>query len=225
MTTGIDEGVARFRETYRATEIPSGYRGWGHALFIFGFGTAALIGCLLQLKEVRALEWFTVPVAFLYSNLAEYVGHRFPMHRPVPGLGNIYNRHAGQHHRFFTHRAMELESQRDLRAVLFPPVLVVFFFGVFGVPIWLLFAWAVSANVAWLFIATGLAYYLNYEVLHLSYHAPAQSRLARIGAVARLRLLHQTHHDPSVMAKCNFNITYPIADWLFRTLKRGPDAR
>lgn len=80
--------------------------------------------------------------------------------------------------------------------------------------------WLVSANVAWLFIASGLAYFLNYEFLHAAYHLPEHHPIARLGLVRRLRWLHRTHHDPRLMAHCNFNITYPLGDWLFGTLRR-----
>jgi hypothetical protein len=216
----LPEPVRRFRVDYRASEIPAGYRGQTHLLFTFGFGGAVLLACLLQLDAVQPLQWLTVPAALLYANLAEYVGHRWPMHRPFSGLGLVYRRHAGQHHRFFTDQAMPVESWRDFRALLFPPLLVTFFFGLFGVPAWFVLQQLLSANVAWLFIATGLAYFLNYELLHMAYHLPEANPLARNGLVRRLRWLHRTHHDPTRMAHCNFNITYPVCDWLFRTLER-----
>ena len=220
MSAGISDQVRRFREEYRASEIPVGYSGTLHAWFTFGFGSLVLLVCLLQLRDVQALEWLAVPLAFAYANLAEYFGHRFPMHRPFPGLGPVYKRHAGQHHRFFTDEAMLVESRRDFRALLFPPMLVIFFFGLFGVPVWFALRWAISANVAWLFISVGLAYYLNYEILHTAYHLPETHWLARNGLVKRLRWLHRMHHDQSLMAKANFNITWPIGDWLFGTLRR-----
>lgn len=214
----IPEAVARFRAEYREHEVPPGYRGAMHLLLTFGGGGTALALCLLQLQAVRPLEWLTLPLAFLYANLAEYVGHRFPMHHPVRGLGLVYRRHAGQHHRYFSHEAMALTDLRDLRAVLFPPLLVLFFFGAFAVPVWFGLAWAISANVAWLFIATGLGYFLMYEVLHLAWHAPAGSWVARLALVRRMGRLHRRHHDPALMTRCNFNITWPICDLLFGTL-------
>lgn len=217
----LPESVRRFRAEYREREIPHGYRGTGHALITFGGGGLALLACLAQLEAVRPLEWLTLPPALVYANLAEYFGHRYPMHRPFRGLGLIHKRHAGQHHRFFTHQAMPLESRRDFRAVLFPPLLVIFFFGFFGAPVWALLAWTISSNVAWLFIAVGLAYYLNYELLHLAYHLSPSHPLARLGLVRRLRWLHLSHHDPALMTRANFNITYPLGDWLFGTLHRA----
>jgi hypothetical protein len=207
---------------YRATLIPAGYRGQWHALFTFGVGGLVLLACLWQLEAVRPLEWLAVPLSLAYANLTEYLGHRYPMHRPFRGLGLVYKRHAGQHHRFFTHEAMPVDSPRDFRALLFPPVLVIFFFGLFGVPVWFLLDWAVSANVAWLFIASALAYFLNYEILHTAYHLPETHWLARLSLVKKLRWLHQAHHDPKLMSRFNFNITYPLGDWLFGTLYRPP---
>jgi hypothetical protein len=212
--------VDRFREAYRSSEIAPRYRGGAHALFTFGGGTLALVACLAQLEAVRLLEWLTVPLAFLYANLAEYLGHRFPMHRLFRGLAAIYRRHAGQHHRFFTDQRMAYDSPRDLRAVLFPPLLVIFFFGGFALPIWFVLDALLSANVAWLFVATGLAYYLNYEVLHTAYHVPEGHWLGRVPGVARLKWLHQAHHDTTRMTRINFNISYPLCDWLFGTLQR-----
>jgi hypothetical protein len=214
------EGVERYREHYRATEIPRNYDGRGHLLFAFGGGTLALVGCLLMLHDVKPLEWLAVPLALAYANLAEYLGHRFPMHRPFRGLGVVYKRHAGQHHRFFNHETMPLGSVRDLRAVLFPPSLVVFFFGLFATPVWFLLAWMVSRNVAWLFLASGVFYYVHYELLHTAYHLPESHWLARVGLVRRLRWLHQAHHDPALMTRYNFNITWPMCDWAFGSLKR-----
>jgi hypothetical protein len=198
--------------------VPRGYDGRVHMAITFGGGAMALAACLWQLQAVRPLEWLAVPLGLLYANLAEYLGHRFPMHRPFPGLALVYKRHSGQHHRFFSDKAMPIDGLGDLRAVLFPPLLVIFFFGAFGTPVWFLLSYLFSDNVAWLFVACGIAYFLNYEVLHLAYHLPEQHPLARAGLVKRLRWLHALHHDPRRMAHCNFNISYPVCDWLFGTL-------
>jgi hypothetical protein len=221
----VPERVARFREEYRASEIPRGYSPYAHLVFTFVGGSVALIACLWQLHDVRALEWLTVPLAFLYANFAEYFGHRFPMHHPMPPLKAVFKRHAGQHHCYFNADSMPLTDALDLRAVLFPPVLVIFFFGVFATPVWFLLRALVSANVAWLFIATGVAYFLNYELLHLLHHAPKHWRIAQTALLKRWSALHRTHHDPALMTHWNFNITYPIGDLLFGTWKADAEAK
>jgi hypothetical protein len=213
------ETVAAFREQYRREHIPARYRGSLHLAFTFGIGGAVLGWAVLQVEQVRPLEWLAVPLTFLYANLAEYWGHRGPMHHLRRGLRLVYERHTRQHHRFFTHEAMELDGLRDLRAVLFPPVLMTFFITAFALPAGLLLAWIATPNVAWLFVATSLGYFLNYEFLHMAYHLPPRHPIARWPVVGRLKRLHEAHHDPRLMAHCNFNITYPICDLLFRTLR------
>ena len=218
---GWPEAVGRFRDAYRERDIPPHYDGRLHLAITFGGGALALLACLMQLHAVRPLEWLTIPLSLVYANLVEYLGHRHPMHRPWRGLGLVYRRHAGQHHRFFNDQAMPIDRLQDLRAVLFPPLLVLFFFGVFAAPAWSLLAYFASANVAWLFVACGIAYFLNYEVLHLAYHLPDTQWLARLSLVRKLRGLHTLHHDPRRMASSNFNITYPLGDVLFGTLRRA----
>ena len=39
---------------------------------------------------------------------------------------------------------------------------------------------------------TAMAYFLNYEALHLLYHLPEESAAGRLALVRRLRRLHQT---------------------------------
>lgn len=212
-------GICNFRRQYRAGFVPSIYRGWRHFAQINGMIAIAVTLCAMRLRAIHVWEWWVVPATALYANLAEYLGHRFVMHRLRPGFGLIYRRHVKQHHRFFTHTAMAVDSPRDFKAVLFPPILVGLFLGGFGAPVAWLVGVLFSANAAWLFAITGLLYFLNYEYLHLAYHLPESSWVVRIPGFTRLRSLHRTHHNPGVMATCNFNITYPIGDWLFRTLR------
>jgi len=212
--------VDSFRAAYRRDSIGPQYRGLVHLCFTFSLGCVVIGVSILSLEDVRPLEWLAVPLTFLYANLAEYFGHRGPMHHPRRGLQIVYERHAGQHHRFFTDRHMALESTRDLKAVLFPAVMISFFLVAFALPVGLLLAWLATPNVAWLFVMTAMAYFLNYEALHLVYHLPQDSVAGRVVLVRRLRRLHQVHHDPRLMARYNFNITYPIGDLLFGTLWR-----
>jgi hypothetical protein len=209
-----------YREQYRREHIPARYRGGMHLAFTFGIGGAAMVWAALQADAVTPLEWLTLPLTFLYANLSEYWGHRGPMHHLTRGLRMVYERHTRQHHRFFTDDNMELDGLRDLRAVLFPPVLMSFFITAFMLPAALLLAWIATPNVAWLFVATALAYFLNYEFLHMAYHLPAAHPVARWSVIRRLERLHRIHHDPRLMAHRNFNITYPVCDALFGTLQR-----
>jgi sterol desaturase/sphingolipid hydroxylase (fatty acid hydroxylase superfamily) len=78
-----------------------------------------------------------------------------------------------------------------------------------------------SPNTARLFAATAVGYYLLYEWLHISYHVSPGSFVGRLAIVRALRKLHTAHHDLTLMGKYNFNITFPIGDWLFGTRHRA----
>ena len=85
--------IQAFRESYRASLISPGYSGVRHLAFTFGAGGVAVVASLLALDDVRPLEWLTIPVTFLYANLAEYLGPRGPMHHRRRRLAMVYQRH------------------------------------------------------------------------------------------------------------------------------------
>ena len=213
----ISDKLRTFRDDYRQQNIADSYSGPGHLAFTCIFSLGVLIIALWNLNSPNLLEWLTVPIAFVYANLVEYWMHRTVMHHPVKPFGEIYKRHAAQHHVFFTDEAMELENSRDLHVVLFPPLLLVFFIGGFAVPAGMLLAWIATPNVAWLFVAVAAFYLLNYELFHTAYHLPNGHWVEKIPLFKRFKRLHWRHHDTRIMASRNFNVTYPIGDWLFRT--------
>jgi hypothetical protein len=214
------ESVARARTAFRENRIPEHYSGYLHLASIIGFSGLVAAASLAMLDDVQFIEWLTIPLTFLYCNLAEYLGHRGPMHHKMRFLAGIFQRHTVEHHSFFTDEAISFDSPRDYRAVLFPPVLLVFFFGFFAVPAGAILYFLVSPNVCFLFVFTAILYYLNYELFHFSYHLDPQSRLGQLPVIRRLRGNHVMHHNTALMRRYNFNITYPICDRLFGTLYR-----
>jgi hypothetical protein len=217
----MNEPASNYRAHYRRQFIGRHYQGWLHFAFTVTMAGSVIAFCASQLHAVSRWEWATVPLTFLYANVAEYFGHRGPMHHRRAGLAKIYERHACQHHVFFTDQAMQYDGMRDWKAVLFPPLLVTFFLAGFGTPVALLLAWLGTPNIAYLFGLTGVAYFLSYELLHFTYHLPPAHLVARLPGMRSLRRHHTIHHDPKLMARHNFNITYPICDWLFGTTYRG----
>jgi hypothetical protein len=202
--------TAEFREKYRIEQVGPRYSGPLHLAFT---STLSLAVIALALSLVRAPGWalLTVPATFLYANLIEYLGHKGPMHHPSRLLRLVHRRHTLEHHAFFTRAEMQVDSPRDFKMVLFPPLLIAFFFGVFALPAGLLLRALAGPNVALLFVATAMAYFLCYEWLHLAYH---------LGHGGPLRRHHAAHHDPALMARRNFNITFPVCDLLFGTAQR-----
>ncbi len=211
------ESVRAFRADYRAKNIGPGYRGWLHFSFTSLTSLAVIAFAVSRVEAVRPVEWLTVPLTFFFANFAEYHGHRGPMHRPTRGLHLLFQRHTREHHHFFTHEAMHYESSQDFKMVLFPKVMLAFFLGVLAAPVGALLFVLVSHNVGWLYVAVAMGYFLTYEWLHFAYHLHPDSPLGRLPLLAVLRRHHTRHHDLSLMGKHNFNITFPICDWIYGT--------
>lgn len=213
----IPKSVAEFRADYRSKNLSGFYSGVGHLCFTSFVWLGVVALCVANLRHVTALQWLTVPLTFVYSNFSEFKGHSGPMHHKTKGFGLIFRRHALEHHNYFTHDAMACETTRDYKMILFPPIMTLFFFGLFGFPIWLLVYYIFLMNVALLFAITSIGYFLNYEWLHLMYHLPEESRITRLPLLKQLKHHHMVHHNKQLMSNYNFNITYPICDWLFGT--------
>lgn len=216
-TTLIPESVMQARADFRKRRITARYSGPLHLATTISVSVLVALASGLLLEDVQAFEWLTVPITFLYANLSEYLGHRGPMHHKTRLLSGIFQRHTVEHHSFFTHEASSFESTKDYRAVLFPPILLLFFIGGFALPAAAILYFVASPNVGYLFVLTAVLYFLNYELLHFAYHCDPASPLGRLSLIGNLRKHHIRHHDKRLMTRYNFNITYPICDYLFGT--------
>jgi len=210
--------TARYRSEWRSTGVGPRYSGWAHLAFTSLSCWAGIAFAISRIRHPSWAELATFPLGFLIANAAEYFGHRGPMHRPRWPLETIFRRHAVEHHQFFTHREMAYETSRDFKMVLFPPVMILFFMGGMATPIAVAFYFLVSPNTGWIFAATGVGYFLTYEWLHFAYHFPSETPLGRLKVVSLLRQHHSVHHNPALMSRWNFNITFPICDRIFGTI-------
>ena len=209
-----------FRQRFRAENIGTSYSGKLHFVFITLWCVAGISVCMYYVSNPTLKQLLVVPLTFLYTNFFEYVGHRYPMHHRYQALKAVFKRHTMQHHHFFTNEQMNCDTVNDFKIILFPPVLLIFFSVFFVLPVFGLIYYLFSMNVALLYVATTLLYYLNYEWLHLAYHLPETSWVYKVPGLKLLRRLHHNHHNLKEMDKYNFNISYPVFDLVFGTLKR-----
>lgn len=215
--------VAQARAAFRERHISENYSGPLHLATTVSLSLLIAALCMMLLENVTALEWLTIPLTFLYANLSEYLGHKGPMHHRTRFLGLIFERHTIEHHSFFTDEDTTFDTTQDFKAVLFPPIMLLFFNGCFALPVGALLYFLVSPNVSFLFVMTAILYFLNYELLHFAYHMEPQSWVGRLPFMDRLRRHHTIHHNKRLMTRYNFNITYPICDYLFGTAFRKDD--
>ena len=210
-----------FRSQFR-TGIARAYSGWTHVGLIALIGAAAIWYCARQIAAPAWYEFLVIPAAFCVANSFEWWIHKYVMHRPVRGLMGIYRRHTLAHHQFFTAVEPAFDSTRDFRIVFFPPYALVAFIALSIVPALILHLLGLP-NAAWLLLITNVGLYLNYELFHYCCHVRDDSLVRRIPLINTIRRHHVAHHEPAVMMTRNFNLTYPIADWVFGTsdLERG----
>lgn len=210
--------VEPFRARYRAAIHPR-YNAWLHGGFVFGFGALCVWFFLRPLHDVLLQEWLTVPLALVFFNWGEYSVHIHLGHHKHKLSALFYKRHTGDHHSFFVEDRMRYEQARDWRVILFPAWLIVIFSVLLAAPAY----WAISqinTNVASLFSATLIAGYLGYEFFHSCEHLPSEHPLAQWPWIRHMRQLHRLHHRRELMQERNFNITFPLMDWLYGTLYR-----
>ena len=217
------QAVEQARATFRERHVSRRYSGARHLAITVTVGLFTAILCALMLENINAFEWLTIPLTFLYANLSEYLGHRGPMHRKIRFLGRIFERHSIEHHSFFTHEAVTYDTSQDYKAVLFPPILLVFFIAFFALPLGAILYFLISPNVCFLFVSTATLYFLNYELLHFAYHMKPETWVGRLPFMSRLRRHHTYHHNRRLMTSYNFNITYPLCDYLFGTVYRDSE--
>jgi hypothetical protein len=217
------ERQARFRRRF-VEETPSWYHGIYHLglmLLVTG-GTIAF--CLSRLNNPSVWDWALIPAVVLFGNWVEWAGHRYILHRPVKGLESVYKRHCTVHHQFFTHHDLGYKGHKEWRALLFPPFAPVAFI-LMSIPPALVATWLISANAGYLIVLTMACYYLLYEGLHTLSHLEDDDYpvLKYIPLVNTVRRMHYIHHVLGFMQTRNFNLTFPICDWLFGTsdLDRG----
>ena len=215
--------VKQARAAYRERHISQDYSGPLHLATTVSVSLLIASLSAMMLEHVSPLEWLTIPLTFLYANLSEYLGHKGPMHHKTRFLGPIFERHSIQHHAFFADESLTYDTTQDFKAVLFPPILLLFFNGCFALPVGALLYLLVSPNVSFLFVLTVILYFLNYELLHFSYHMDPQSWVGRLPFMHSLRTHHSYHHDRRLMTRYNFNITYPICDHLFGTVYKDSE--
>ncbi|MBW2313450.1 MAG: sterol desaturase family protein [Deltaproteobacteria bacterium] len=220
VTAEPSDRAAAIREAKREkmmSKVPARYSGRAHWAFI-NLTTLLGIGiCLALLESPVWWEWLFVPGFFVFANGFEWWIHRGPMHHPTRGLRLLYERHTKQHHVFYPDDDMAYRDPRELFYVLFPPLALPMLL-VVNLPIPLLLGHFVSANIAWLFFLSVLAYYFVYEWFHYVHHLRCDSWLGRRALVGWLRTQHTRHHELARMEKGNFNVSFPLWDWLLGTM-------
>jgi len=164
-------------------------------------------------RAVRPAQLWALPVFLLAGNVIEWAMHRYPMHRPLwPRM--LYRNHALIHHRAFEPDSMAITDAKELGLVLMPWYTMLLVFAAAS-PVAVVAALVGGTAMAGLFYAAAALYFVAYEALHALHHL-AGARSAT-GLRAWLYRHHAHHHRLDRMGGVNFNVTLPLADFLFQT--------
>ena len=208
-----------FRARYRC-DIHPRYNPWLHGTFVLMFGLVAIGVFWSTVHQVHPLEWLAVPVSLWLFSFIVYMVHRHLGHHKKNFARMFYARHAGDHHSFFAPGNMTYDSARDWRVILFPAWLIVLHTLLIALPLWWLLK-PLDVNVAGLVGGCLVLGYLTYEVFHACEHLPPHNRITRLPWIRQMRRLHELHHRREMMQQRNFNIVFPLMDYLFALLGAG----
>ena len=157
-------------------------------------------------------------VGIVYASIAEWVIHRWLMHRPLWRFKHFFVGHAKVHHGIYRANDTYHVGER-------PPVELTFAWWAMPVPtaahlplllpiaIWLSIPVAVGLVLAF------VLYQATYEVLHYRMHVPLNRWIERRWVFKWIDAHHFQHHRKH---NTNLNVVLPIADFLFRTRVRPP---
>ncbi len=198
-------------------QIPRWYRPALHLTIPTMLGLAAMGASIALVRALRPIELVAVPLTMVLAFGFEWRVHKDALHRRLPFAKVLYDRHELMHHVIYTSDDMAMRSPRELWLILMPAYAVVGVF-LFDLPFAIATAALFGRNAGCLFLATSMLFFLTYEWLHAAYHLPPESRVGKNPLIARLRRLHQRHHDPRLMKRWNFNVTFPVFDWIHGTL-------
>jgi len=218
----MTERQRRFREKYVA-QISPWYNGIVHIAVMYTTGIAAILGCLMRMRN-PTWEWLLmVPVA-IGGNFAEWALHRFVMHRLIDvfALRAIYDRHTRQHHQYFTDNDVTIGTVKEFRIVFFPWRVLAVLASVGGI-LGLIAGRFIDANAGYVVFMTMIGHYMVYETFHFCCHVPENSFVRHMPLINTIRRHHKAHHNLGIMMRCNMNLTFPLADWFLGTsdLRRG----
>lgn len=212
---------AEVREKMLAAKTSRFYHGWLHVAYNATVALGLAVWGLTRIEYLETHELLVIPLVIFCANHVEYGLHRFVMHRKrkAPPLQRLYRGHHEEHHHYFVPQAMASDKHRDFALILYPPVLGVWVLlvGIFAVPGSTLCRVLFSPDAGWLAFSCILVYFQFYEVLEFSYHTFEDSWVRRIPWMKRMYPHHRRHHQR--MTRCNFNVTFPMCDWLYGTLE------
>jgi uncharacterized protein (DUF2062 family) len=216
-TSDLDESSHERRRREIVGKIPGWYNPWLHLAAPTAVCLGLIAGAILSLRGPGLGAWLTIPITLVFAFGFEWRVHKKVLHRRTPGVELLYSRHELAHHVVYTYDDMTMRSSREWWLVLMPAYAVLLV-AMINAPLTLVVAFVVGHDAGCMYLATSMLFFLTYEWLHLAYHLPKESFIGRLAVIARLREFHRRHHEPRLMKRWNFNVTFPLFDLICGTV-------
>jgi hypothetical protein len=215
--TSLPTSVAAYREKHlkRWPSYSSDFWGIAHYLFVMFVGLSVSGYSLSFVTDIKVWEVTLFPLGLILGNIAVYIIHKYILHREWKFFPFPFHEHTIKHHSYYTHDAIVAHRPSEYKHILFLPAGIIGFVAGLGIPLAYLFYVTLSPNAGFIIMAMSVLYFLLYETCHLICHLPENHFIFKLSFFWMLREHHRLHHDKSLMKEKNFNIVFPLADWLF----------
>lgn len=208
--------MSEFRERFRSEKIPSYYNGILHLLINLSLLLLMIIGSFYKIQNFTwpsFLKYFLI--VYVCGNLVIFLIHKYLLHRIVPGFKFAYKIHSKWHHTFFTNEFSVPDKTQDF-FILFFPISVVLGFGLGFMPAaYFGLGQVLGIDAALYIMGFSALYFLSYEIVHFSSHLPKTHFVLKLPLFKFMYKHHLDHHNPKLMHNYNFNIVYPLFDFVF----------
>lgn len=194
--------------------VPSFYNPWVHLLLPSSLGLVIIFTLFRLMDPLSLLELVMVPITLAVMSSWEWLIHKYWMHHSFKPFTFLFKKHR-LHHQYYTDKRMELSSWNELYFILTPFWALVLVFTAL-VPMFIVASF-VSWNVACLVVMTTMLYFVVYELTHATYHFPKSNWIRSNPIINYLSKHHTLHHNTKNMTRFNFNVSFPLFDWLTRT--------
>jgi hypothetical protein len=166
--------------------------------------------------EAIGIGLTTFLLGIVYASFAEWVIHKYMMHRPIFGYSHFYVAHAQVHHAKYQANAAYWLGDRPAVDLTFAPWAMPFP-ALFHAPyliaigIWISIPAAIGPFVAF------IVYQATYEYFHFCMHVPKgrwfeQNRI--------FKFMNEHHYQHHQKANTNLNVVLPLADWILGTRRK-----
>ena len=158
----------------------------------------------------------TFLAGIVFASFAEWVIHKYMMHKPIFGYAHFYKAHARVHHGKYQGNESYWLGDRPAIDLTFAKWAMPFPV-IFHAPYLLALGYWISPAAAIGFVAAFILYQATYEYFHFCMHVPKGRWFETNPIFVFVNEHHYQHHKK---ANTNLNVVLPLADFILGTRRK-----